>query len=133
MRIRSLHRAAAAALAAALVLTACSGQGQQEEDDSGDGPVTVAFWNGFTGPDRAAVEGLVEEYNNSQDEVTIDMEISPRDVFFQKLLPSIAAGNGPDLMAMDSVQLPQYAERGVLREMDDYYDGDNEADVGDDP
>lgn len=130
MRIRSVHRAAAAAAAAALVLTACGGQGQQEEDEPGDGPVTVAFWNGFTGPDRAAVEGLVNEYNDSQDDVTIEMEISPWDVFFQKLLPSIASGNGPDLMAMDSVQLPQYAERGVLREMDDYYDGgDNEADV----
>lgn len=114
-----------------LALTACTGQGrQQEEGGSGDGPVTVAFWNGFTGPDRAAVEGLVEQYNESQDEVEVQMEISPWDVFFQKLLPSIAAGKGPDLMAMDSVQLPQYASRGVLEPLDGYYEDEaNEADA----
>lgn len=114
-----------------LALTACTGQGrQQEEESSGDGPVTVSFWNGFTGPDRAAVEGLVKQYNESQDEVEVQMEISPWDVFFQKLLPSIAAGKGPDLMAMDSVQLPQYASRGVLEPLDGYYEEDeNEAEA----
>jgi multiple sugar transport system substrate-binding protein len=57
------------------------------------------------------------------------MEISPWDVFFQKLMPSLSAGKGPDLMAMDSAQLPQYASRGVLRQMDGYYqDAKNESD-----
>ena len=131
MRTRRMTAWVAVATAGALALSACAGQGQQqEEESSGDGPVTVAFWNGFTGPDRAAVEGLVQQYNESQDEVEIDMEISPWDVFFQKLLPSIAAGKGPDLMAMDSVQLPQYASRGVLKPMDSYYeDPEAEADT----
>ncbi|MEV0619295.1 hypothetical protein AB0I81_38675 [Nonomuraea sp. NPDC050404] len=30
------------------------------------GAVTLKFWNGFTGPDRAAVESLVEQYNAAQ-------------------------------------------------------------------
>jgi len=119
------------ACAALLAVTACAGQGQQQDDDSDSsgGKVTLAFWNGFTGPDRAAVEGLVKQYNDSQDKVEIKMQISPWDVFFQKLLPSIAAGKGPDLMAMDSVQLPQYASRGVLAPLDDWYDDPaNESD-----
>lgn len=123
MRNRSIRRGLAFACATLLSLTACAGQGQQEdEEESGGGPVTISFWNGFTGPDRAAVEGLVKSFNESQEDVTVKMEISPWDVFFQKLLPSIAAGNGPDLMAMDSVQMPQYAERDVLEPLDDYYD-----------
>jgi multiple sugar transport system substrate-binding protein len=131
MRNRWMRRWLVLVCAGMLALTACTGQGrQQEEGDSEDGPVTVAFWNGFTGPDRAAVEGLVKQYNESQDEVEVQMEISPWDVFFQKLLPSIAAGKGPDLMAMDSVQLPQYASRGVLEPLDGYYDDqENEADA----
>lgn len=123
MRNRSMRRWLGVAVAGLLTLTACAGQGTQQ-DDSGDGsgPVTLSFWNGFTGPDRAAVEGLVKQYNDSQDKVTVEMQISPWDVFFQKLLPSIAAGKGPDLMAMDSVQLPQYASRNVLDPLDDYYE-----------
>jgi multiple sugar transport system substrate-binding protein len=124
MRNRSMRRWLGVAVAGLLTLTACAGQGTQQEDSGGDGsgPVTLSFWNGFTGPDRAAVEGLVKQYNDSQDKVTVEMQISPWDVFFQKLLPSIAAGKGPDLMAMDSVQLPQYASRNVLDPLDDYYE-----------
>jgi multiple sugar transport system substrate-binding protein len=125
-----MRRWLGAAFAGLLTLTACAGQGTQPDDDGGDsGQVTLSFWNGFTGPDRAAVEGLVQQYNDSQDKVTVEMQISPWDVFFQKLLPSIGAGKGPDLMAMDSVQLPQYASRGVLDPLDDYYaDSSTESD-----
>jgi multiple sugar transport system substrate-binding protein len=131
MRKSRTRWGAAIASVVMLAATGCAGQGQSQDDsdESSSGKTTVAFWNGFTGPDRAAVEDLVEKYNSSQDEVVIDMTISPWDVFFQKLLPSIAAGKGPDLMAMDSVQLPQYASRGVLAPMDDYYeDSENETD-----
>jgi len=123
MRIGTRKRWLGAVSAALLLmLTACAGQGKQQNDEgSSGGKVTLSFWNGFTGPDRAAVEGLVKQYNASQDKVTVTMQISPWDVFFQKLLPSIAAGKGPDLMAMDSVQLPQYASRGVLAPLDDWY------------
>lgn len=114
--------------AAALALSGCAGQGQKQ-DDSGDsgGKIELSFWNGFTGPDRTAVEGLVKKYNESQDKVEVSMTISPWDVFFQKLLPSIASGDGPDLMAMDSAQLPSYASRGVLAPLDDWYDQNSDA------
>lgn len=122
----------AVGLTAALVLTGCAGRGQSSDDDSAKSgeKVTISFWNGFTGPDRAAVEGIVKQYNESQNRVTVNMEISPWDVFFQKLLPSIGSGKGPDLMGMDSAQLPQYASRGVLRELGSYYeDSKNESDA----
>lgn len=137
MRNRSMRRwVVGLACAGLLAVTGCTGQGREQDaggdtgGDTGGGPVTISFWNGFTGPDRAAVEGLVKQYNDSQDRVTVEMEISPWDVFFQKLMPSIAAGKGPDLMAMDAVQLPQYASRGVLEPLDDYYgDRSTESDA----
>jgi multiple sugar transport system substrate-binding protein len=131
MRNRWTKLGTVVAGAALLAVTGCAGQGQsqQESNSSGNGPVTIAFWNGFTGPDRTAVEGLVKKYNDSQNKVQVKMTISPWDVFFQKLLPSVAAGKGPDLMAMDTVQLPQYASRGVLASMDGFYsDSANETD-----
>ena len=108
MRLRSLLRIAAMTAAIALASTACAGQGQGsgETGDSG-GPVTLKFWNGFTGPDRAAVEGIVSKYNASQSKAKIEMEIMPWDVFFDKLLPSLGSGTGPDIAAMDTAQIPQ--------------------------
>ncbi len=83
--------------------------------------MTLKFWNGFTGPDRAAVEGIVSKYNASQDKVKIEMEIMPWDVFFDKLLPSLGSGTGPDIAAMDTAQIPQYAARNVFQPLDDFY------------
>ena len=82
---------------------------------------TITFWNGFTGPDRPALEALVKKFNNSQKDIKIDMTIMPWDVFYEKLLPSWAARKGPDLVAFDSAQIPQYADKGVLAPLDDAY------------
>lgn len=103
---------------------------EQDGDASVNADVTLTFWNGFTGPDRPAVEELVGRFNESRDDVHIDMEIMPWDVFYDRLLPAYGSGTGPDIVAMDTVQIPQYAERGLLREMGDYYDDqDSEADA----
>jgi multiple sugar transport system substrate-binding protein len=101
------------AVSLALLLTATVGFAQ---------PVRLAFWNGFTGPDRPAVEALVEEFNRLHEgEIVVEMEIMPWDVFFQRLLPSFAANRGPQLVAMDSIQIPQYAERGLFAPLDEFY------------
>lgn len=119
----ALRRALAVlAVAAMLVLAGCAGRGQESnEGDSGSGPVTLKFWNGFTGPDRPAVEELVKRFNDSQDKAKIQMEIMPWDVFFDKLLPSLSSGAGPDIAGMDTAQVPQYAVKKALKPLDDYY------------
>ncbi|GII76797.1 ABC transporter substrate-binding protein [Sphaerisporangium rufum] len=117
----------ASAIAALALATACAGQGASGggngggDTGSGGGPVTLKFWNGFTGPDRKAVEGIVEKYNSSQNKAKIEMSIMPWDVFFNKLLPSLGSGTGPDIAAMDTVQIPQYAARNVFQPLDDVY------------
>jgi multiple sugar transport system substrate-binding protein len=110
-------------VAGMLVLAGCGGRGQDSggEGDAASGPVTLKFWNGFTGPDRPAVEEIVKRFNDSQEQITIQMEIMPWDVFFQKLLPSLSSGTGPDIAAMDTAQVPQYAVKKALKPLDDYY------------
>jgi multiple sugar transport system substrate-binding protein len=82
---------------------------------------TITFWNGFTGPDRPALEALVKKFNAAHSDIKIDMTIMPWDVFYEKLLPSWAAQKGPDLIAMDSAHIPEYADKGVLAQLDDLY------------
>jgi len=83
-------------------------------------PTVVTFWNGFTGPDRATVEALVERFNESQSEITIDMQIMPWDSFYQKLMPAYIAGTGPDLIGMDPSRVPTYAKAGRFEQLDSF-------------
>lgn len=122
-----MNRALPAVAAIAVAVVALSGCTAPTD---ADGPVTITFWNSYTGPDRAVVEKLVEDFNSSQDEVEVDMTIQPFDVFSQKLLPAMSAGEGPTIAALDASQFPQYAELGVITPIDDFYaSGAIDADV----
>jgi multiple sugar transport system substrate-binding protein len=85
------------------------------------GHVTLTYWNGFTGPDGPTVTALVNQFNKTHPNITIKMSIMPWDVFYQKLLPAFASGNAPDIVAMDTQQLPQYATKNVFLPLTSYY------------
>lgn len=111
------------ALVGAVGLAACAGivsacGGGSSSGDSSSGPVELTFWAGLTGPDRPAVEHLVSGFNASQDKVHVNMTLIPWDVLYQKLLPAYGAGKGPDLVGMDSNQIPVYASKRVLQPVD---------------
>lgn len=129
------------ALTASVLLVAGCGSGSTNASKSSTGPtasngstssaatasgnaVNLSFWNGLTGPDRPAIEHLVSEFNASHPAIHIAMQIMPWDVLYQKLLPAYGAKQGPDLVGMDSNQLPVYASKGVLQPLDPFFDQD---------
>jgi multiple sugar transport system substrate-binding protein len=107
------------ALALCLAAAACSSAGGSTSSSSGH--ITLTYWNGFTGPDGPTVTKLVNEFNKTHKNITIKMSIMPWDVFYQKLLPALAAGDGPDIEAMDTQDLPQYASKHVFVPLTSYY------------
>lgn len=109
------------ALALGLAAACSSGGGSAPASSSGGGHVTLTYWNGFTGPDGPTVTKLVKEFNQTHPNITINMSIMPWDVFYEKLLPALAAGNGPNMVAMDTQQLPQYASKNVFLSLNSYY------------
>lgn len=80
----------------------------------------VVFWNGFTGPDQPVLKQIVDDFNTSQDQIQIKMEIMPWDTLYQKLMPAMIAGNAPDLIAIDSSRYSEYAMAGKLEALDSY-------------
>jgi len=110
----------AGSLAAASASSSSKAPGKAAAPRGGD-VTTIQFWNGFTGPDRPALEAVVKAFNASHQDMKVEMTVMPWDVFYQKLLPSFAAGKGPDIVGMASEQMPQYAERGVFQPLDDLY------------
>lgn len=91
------------------------------------GTVNLSFWNGLTGPDRPAIEHLVSQFNTAHPAIHISMQIMPWDILYQKLLPAYGAKQGPDLVGMDSNQIPVYANKGVLQPLDPMFTQDGVA------
>lgn len=124
MRMRNFVCGATAAVLL-LGATACAGQGDPastpEGGDSGDGPVTLQFWHGMTGPDGPAVQQVIDDFNSSQDDIVIEPNIMPWDQLYQKLLTSLTTDDGPQIIAMDASRIPQYAATGALATTDDYF------------
>lgn len=108
---------------AALILSGCAGGGSGGggENDP-DAKVTLSFWNGFTGPDGPALQQVVDDFNASQDRVTVETNIMPWDTLYQKVLTAAAGNDGPDIVAMSASRMPQYIDEGLFQPLDDYYD-----------
>jgi multiple sugar transport system substrate-binding protein len=128
---RRLATVSAAVAVTALALTGCTGQGASGggENDP-DAKVTLDFWNGFTGPDGPALQQVVDDFNASQDRVTVKTNIMPWDTLYQKVLTAAAGKDGPDIVAMSATRLPQYVSEGLFQSVDDFYeDAEHEADA----
>jgi len=121
---RSVFIAGAAVTATlALVLSGCTGGGAPSGGaNDPDAKVTLDFWNGFTGPDGPALQKVVDDFNASQDRVTVKTNIMPWDTLYQKVLTAAAGNSGPDIVAMSASRLPQYIDEGLYQPLDDYYE-----------
>lgn len=134
MSLRRPVAALAAATVIGLLAAGCSSSSSSSaagssSSGSSAGHVTLTYWNGFTGPDGPAVTALVNKFNQTHPNITIKMSIMPWDVFYEKLLPAMASGSGPDIVAMDTQQLPQYASKQVFAPLTSYY-SDSHNDIG---
>lgn len=130
-RSRRIAVATAAVSAFALALSGCAGQGSGGGDETtSDGKIVLDFWNGFTGPDGPALEQVIADFNDSQDEIEVKANIMPWDTLYQKVLTSVAGNDGPDIIAMSASRIPQFADEGLFMPVDDFYeDAANETDA----
>lgn len=121
--MRKIAPAIAATVVAALALSGCS-QAAQESN----GPVELTMWTGFTGGDRGAYEGLIEEFNATHENIQVTMEVQPWDTIAQKLPSAWATGQGPDLATpnFDSNIVVKYLETNSLLALDNVGDGETQ-------
>lgn len=121
---KSLTLAAIAAVTA-LALTACA-----NPTEPTDGTVELEFWHGYTEADGKVLDGLIEEFNASQSEVSITPVTKPWASLLDAALPALAAGDGPQLIALPPENIPTYASKGALQPLDAWYDApDSGADM----
>lgn len=94
-------------LSVLLILSGCAGFQTGKQDDGtaeaeAEGKVVVDFWS-FWGSEirRPVIEKIVEDFNNSQDEIVVKHTYVPWGDIWTKELAAIAAGDPPDVVIND--------------------------------
>ena len=117
MTRRTILAGVGAIAAASLALAGCSAGG----DSSSDGPVELVFWHGYTEADGDVLEGIVDSFNDSQDEVHVTTEVNTWATINDTLLPALSSKTGPDLVALPAENFPVYAAKKAFVSLDDFY------------
>ncbi len=132
MHSRASWRRGTVPAVAALTATALALGGCSSADPEGDGsgtpePATITFAASTLGdPGRGpGLEALIEEYNNSQDVVTVEPASVPYPTFGQTVLTQMGGGEGPDLVRFDMPEFSAAAAAGLLEPLGDKIDADS--------
>lgn len=80
--------------------------------------ITVVFWNSWTGGDGETLQALVDKFNNSQDEVYVEMTRTTS--FSDMLQTNLPTGEAADLILLNVNSMNRYD--GYLRAMDDIFE-----------
>lgn len=95
-----------------LVLSAVGGVGAQDT-------VTLEFWGGWTGPDGAIMQELVDRYNAENPNVQVNLTIQAWSPLFDAFIASASAGESPDIMAMHPQETAMFISLGMIEPIDD--------------
>lgn len=108
------NRAALAAFAAALLLASPLAAAQKTK---------LTMWTFLatqgTDPRSAALKGIVDSFNKSQNEFEVEVESIPFARIDNNVIQSTAAGQGPDIVNVYSDQLSMHVAAKTLQPIDD--------------
>lgn len=111
-----IHRTLVILLLALLPFGCTSGTNLTES--ASDQPEEVVFWHFWGGEDRAVVERVAEQFNQSQTEYRVRPIAMPGNNLNAKLFLSVAGGDPPDLVNQDDPVLADWAMRGLIQPID---------------
>ncbi|WP_245628044.1 ABC transporter substrate-binding protein [Shouchella shacheensis] len=103
---------------AAVLLGGCS-----EATTSGQKTLEVALWDENASD---AVNRAIEAFNEKHPEVEVNVTYSPFAQYFTTLRTSIGGGSGPDIFWMNAVNFYEYAEPGLIKNLEPFIAGDDE-------
>ncbi|HCW51518.1 MAG TPA: ABC transporter substrate-binding protein [Clostridiales bacterium] len=111
-----LALAVVVALALTLAAAGCAKEPVAEE-------VTLTFWHTYntdSNENKVLMETLIPAFEAKYPHIKIDAVVQPYDGLHDSLIAAVAGGMAPDLMRMDIIWVPEFAELGALEPLDDY-------------
>jgi len=105
----------------AVAVSACGGSDTASGDSGGSGgPVTITFAASIFGDPGTGdkMRTMLDEFNQSQDEVKVEPASVPFQSLAQTVLTQMAGGLGPDLVRFDTPEYYQARDAGLLAPLD---------------
>ncbi|MGX1163100.1 carbohydrate ABC transporter substrate-binding protein (CUT1 family) [Arthrobacter sp. SLBN-100] len=129
MPLRPFRGARTASVLAVLAVSASALAGCSSEPSGSSATpqaATITFAASTLGdPGRGpGLQKLIDEYNNSQDIVTVQPASVPYPTFGQTVLTQMGGGEGPDLVRFDMPEFSTAASSGLLEPLDDKIDAE---------
>ena len=89
---------------------------------SAQAKATITYWNGLTGADGKVMDELIDRFT-ADTGIRIEQQRLPWAELYAKLQVAVPAGEGPDLALIHTVEVPHFANDGVLEAIDDATSG----------
>ncbi|QNP56055.1 sugar ABC transporter substrate-binding protein [Tessaracoccus defluvii] len=105
----------------ALAVSACGGGGTGP-DGGASGKTQMLAWHGYTEADGKVLDKIVAEFNSSQDACEVNAEAIAWGSITEKLVTSLGAGNGPNLVVQGPDTGLGYVNQGAFQDVQSYYD-----------
>jgi len=119
---KSTYIAAAVVAATSVVLTGCAG-GAGGDDDYEPGDEVELTFTWWGNDDRAQRYGeLIDAFNEEYPNITIKGSFTDFPAYWEKRQTEAAGGGLPDVWQFSDSYLRQYAENGLLADLDEYGD-----------
>lgn len=113
-------------LALTLLLAGCSSNKPVDSNTGGATTGTesskqavIKLW-GLEGAETEVYNQILPEINKKYPELKVEYSFYPNEEFYNKLKMSPVAGDTPDIVIMDAMELSYYVEAGMLLALDDY-------------
>ncbi|SHE39142.1 multiple sugar transport system substrate-binding protein [Atopostipes suicloacalis DSM 15692] len=121
----------------AFVLVACGTNGDTTDDASNGGTdegttsgekTELEFWSFWGGGSRReTIESIIEDFNDSQDEIEVTHVYQPWGDIWTKALAAVASGNDiPDIIVQDINTVRQRADANQATNLQEYLDQEDE-------
>jgi multiple sugar transport system substrate-binding protein len=78
----------------------------------------ITYWNGLTGADGKVMDELIDQFSRETG-IRIEQQRLPWAELYAKLQVAVPAGEGPNLALIHTVEVPHFANDGVLEVIDD--------------
>ncbi|MDG1479137.1 MAG: extracellular solute-binding protein [Myxococcota bacterium] len=77
-------------------------------------PTELTLWHAYRGEERAALEGLLDQYDADHPDIVVVPLALPYESFITKLESAAPRGNGPDLFIAAHERVGSWAESGLV-------------------
>lgn len=101
-----------------------------EESEASGEVIELTYWHTNPGPAGDAQDELVQQFNESQDEILVSTEFqgSYSDLA-TALLTAAAGGGGPEVTQLGTFEIREFYESGVLADLKPHIEGENGIDT----